>query len=242
MRLRSCAISDVGKKRQKNEDSYLINDELNLFIVADGMGGHAGGEYASRIAIATIEEMFKNRDVQEQISPEDLIDKSISEAGARIVRKAEEDSALKGMGTTVICLYLAEKKAVFGHVGDSRAYLFRDGVMEQLTEDHSLVNEQVKSGLISKEEARTHQFKNIITRSLGVTPEVEVDIVSKKLKVGDIFLLCSDGLSNLVDIREMEKELRERESVLAAKCMVDLANKRGGDDNITLVVVEVVEL
>jgi len=241
MQVRSCAISDVGKKRQKNEDSYLINDKLNLFIVADGMGGHAGGEYASRIAITTIEESFKAHESASEMTPEALVETSIKEAGAKIVAKAEEDRALKGMGTTVIALHLADKKVILGHVGDSRAYLFRGGVLEQLTEDHSLVNEQVKSGLISEEEAKTHQFKNIITRSLGVTPEVEVDLVTKKIKSGDAFLLCSDGLSNLVELSEMEKELRERETVLAAKSLVDIANKRGGDDNITVIIVEIVE-
>lgn len=242
MKIRSCAISDVGKKRQKNEDSYLINDSLKLFIVADGMGGHAGGEYASRIAITTIEEAFQKGSDSGKSDAEDLIEGSIKEAGQKIVAKAEEDRALRGMGTTVVAMHFSGKKATFGHIGDSRAYLFRDGVLEQLTEDHSLVNEQVKSGLISEEEARNHQFKNIITRSLGVTPEVEVDLISKKLKIGDTFLLCSDGLSNLVELSEMEKELRSQESVLAAKAMVDLANKRGGDDNITVIIAEVVEV
>ncbi len=241
MRIRSCAISDVGKKRQKNEDSYLLNDELKIFMVADGMGGHAGGEYASRIAITTIEEKFR-LNTDKKLSGDDILKSSIQEAGQKIIAKAEEDRALRGMGTTVICLHIDGKKGVLGHVGDSRGYLFRDGVLEQLTEDHSLVNEQVKSGLITAEEAKTHQFKNIITRSVGVTPEVEVDIITKKLKPGDAFLLCSDGLSNLVDMGEMEKELREREPVLAAKGLVDLANKRGGDDNITLVLVEVLEV
>lgn len=241
MKVRSCAISDVGKKRQKNEDSYLINDGLRLFVVADGMGGHAGGEYASRIAITTIEEYFSNSEKDQRSKPDALLEDAVKDAGSRIIAKAEEDRALRGMGTTVIAMHIHEKKAIFGHVGDSRAYLFRDGVLEQLTEDHSLVNEQVKSGLISEEEAKTHQFKNIITRSLGVTPEVEVDIVSKKLKTGDLYLLCSDGLSNLVDLPEMEKELRDQESVLAAKTMVDLANKRGGDDNITVIVAEIIE-
>ncbi len=241
MRIRSCAISDVGRKRQKNEDSYLINDELNLFIVADGMGGHAGGEYASRIAITTIEEMFRSTQGNTKLEGDHVLRNSIQDAGAKIVAKAEEDKALRGMGTTVIALHIDGKRAVLGHVGDSRGYLYRDGILEQLTEDHSLVNEQVKSGLITQEEAKTHQFKNIITRSVGVTPEVEVDLVNKKLKAGDAYLLCSDGLSNLVDAKEMEKELREREPLLAAKTMVDLANKRGGDDNITLVLVEVLE-
>jgi len=240
MRIRSCAISDVGRKRQKNEDSYLISDELSLFVVADGMGGHAGGEYASRIAITTIEEMMKTRDPN--LGGEQVIQKAIQDAGQKIIAKAEEDRALKGMGTTVICLHLENKKGIIAHVGDSRGYIFRDGVLEQLTDDHSLVNEQVKSGLITAEEAKTHQFKNIITRSVGVTPEVEVDISSRKLKAGDSFLLCSDGLSNLVEMSEMEGKLREREPVLAAKAMVDLANKRGGDDNITLVLVEVLEV
>ncbi len=240
MKVRSCAISDVGRKRQKNEDSYLINDELQLFIVADGMGGHAGGEFASRLAITTIEDGLRGKKESDQ--GEDVIRKAIVDAGLKIVSKADEDRALRGMGTTVICLHLEPKKAILAHVGDSRGYLFRDGVLEQITDDHSLVNEQVKSGLITAEEAKTHQFKNIITRSVGVTPDVEVDVMTKKVKAGDAFLLCSDGLSNLVDLREMEAELREKEPVLAAKAMVDLANKRGGDDNITLVLAEIVEL
>ncbi len=240
MKIRSCAISDVGRKRQKNEDSYLLNDELNVYIVADGMGGHAGGEYASRIAITTIEEKFRD-DQSKNLSAEERVNLAIREASSRIIQKAEEDRALKGMGTTVICLSLDGKKAIFGHVGDSRAYLFREQSLEQITEDHSLVNEQVKNGLITAEEAKTHQFKNIITRSVGVSTEVEPDVFTKKVKAGDVFLMCSDGLSNLVEIREMEKELKEREAVLAAKNMVDLANKRGGDDNITLVVVQVLE-
>jgi protein phosphatase len=242
MHLRSCAISDVGRKRQKNEDSYLVNDELQLFIVADGMGGHAGGEYASRIAITTIEEKFLEAPADQRSKADHLMEAAIKLAGNKIVQKAEEDRALRGMGTTVTALVVEDKKAILGHVGDSRAYLFRDGILEQMTEDHSLVNEQLKSGLINEEEARTHQFKNIITRSLGVTPDVEVDVISKKLKAGDVILLCSDGLSNLVEATEMEKELRDRETVLAAKSMVDLANKRGGDDNITTVVIEVVEV
>lgn len=239
MKIRSCAISDVGRKRQKNEDSYLLNDELRLFIVADGMGGHAGGEYASRIAIKTIEEEFRAL-IEKGASEEDL-SKAVQDAGAKIVAKSEEDKALRGMGTTVIALHFTSDRAMLGHVGDSRAYLFRDGVLEQITEDHSFVNEQIKNGLITEEEAKTHQFKNIITRSLGVTAEVEVDLVSKKTKVGDVFLLCSDGLSNLVELGEMESGLRESEPVLAAKQMVDLANKRGGDDNITIVVAQVTE-
>lgn len=242
MRVRSCAISDVGRKRQKNEDSYLINDELNLFIVADGMGGHAGGEYASRIAIQTIEQKFQDNLKAPVAESEVILKAAIQDAGLKIVAKAEEDRALKGMGTTVIALHLDGKHGLLGHVGDSRGYLFRDGVLEQLTEDHSLVNEQVKSGLITAEEAKTHQFKNIITRSVGVTTEVDVDVISKKLKSGDAFLLCSDGLSNLVETREMEKELREKEPILAAKYLVDLANKRGGDDNITLVLIEVLDI
>lgn len=239
MKVRSCAISDVGRKRQKNEDSYLLNDKLNVYIVADGMGGHAGGEYASRIAITTIEEKFSSESGAKDA--EALVSSSIRDASSKILQRAEEDRALKGMGTTVICLYIDGKKAVFGHVGDSRAYLFRDKTLEQITEDHSLVNEQVKNGLITAEEAKTHQFKNIITRSVGVATEVDPDVFTRKIKSGDLFLMCSDGLSNLVDTKEMEKELQEREAVTAAKNLVDIANKRGGDDNITVVLVHILE-
>jgi serine/threonine protein phosphatase PrpC len=242
MKVRSCAISDVGRKRQKNEDSYLINGELNLFIVADGMGGHAGGEFASRIAITTIEDRFsENANGNSNKENKDVIKTSIHDASAKIIEKAEEDQSLKGMGTTVICLNIHDKKSIIGHVGDSRGYLFRDGILEQLTEDHSLVNEQIKSGLITEEEAKHHAFKNIITRSVGVTAQVEVDIVEKKVKNGDFLVLCTDGLSNLIEQSEMEHELREHEPIIAAKRLVDLANSRGGDDNITLIIVEVAE-
>lgn len=243
MKVLSCAISDVGRKRQKNEDGYLINDALRLYMVADGMGGHAGGEYASRIAITTVESHFK-REMERKEQPHDpdaIMRDSILDAGVQICQKAAEDASLRGMGTTTVALHLVGDKAYVGHVGDSRAYHVRDGKIERLTDDHSLVNEQLKSGLITEEEARTHQFKNIITRSVGVGEDVEVDILNMDIKPHDIFLMCSDGLSNLVEQREILQQLLQNDHVMAAKNLVDLANKRGGDDNITLIIVSILE-
>lgn len=241
MRLVSCAISDVGRKRQKNEDGYLVNDALKLYMIADGMGGHAGGEYASRIAITTVEDHFKSELAKRpSIERPDLVMRdAILDAGTKICQKAIEDPSLRGMGTTTVVLYFVGEKAFIGHVGDSRAYHIRNHKIERLTDDHSLVNEQLKSGLITEEEARTHQFKNIITRSVGVGEEVEVDLLNIDVKAGDYFVMCSDGLSNLVDPKDILQATQNNDHVAAAKYLVDLANKRGGDDNITLIIVSV---
>ena len=169
MRITSCGMTDVGVKRTNNEDNYLINDELNLFVLCDGMGGHAGGEFASAIGVNTVEEVLTTIEIRpeaEEFSVDDEANEvevvreklryAIRLAGKRIFERAQEDSEYKGMGTTCLALIVDSGNAFMGHVGDSRGYLIRDGKIEQLTEDHSLVNERVKAGLITEEEAKTH--------------------------------------------------------------------------------------
>lgn len=258
MKIASCGITDIGRKRQRNEDSYLVNDKLHLYIVADGMGGHAGGEFASKIAVSTVEEIFKGEDREKsgvpeetfldgQISPEDdeakqeRLKDAILRAGNMIARKAVEDPELRGMGTTVTVMFFIEDRGYIAHVGDSRAYCVRNETITQITEDHSLVHEQLKSGLITEEEARTHQLKNIITRSVGVHEEVEIDTVVWKVQPGDSYLLCSDGLTNMVSDPQLQGVINENDLEPAARELVDMANRNGGDDNITLIIIQASE-
>ncbi|MFH1018237.1 MAG: Stp1/IreP family PP2C-type Ser/Thr phosphatase [Pseudomonadota bacterium] len=259
MKIISCGITDIGRKRQRNEDSYLVNDKLKLYIVADGMGGHAGGEFASKIAVSTVEEILKGEDrkksrVQEKSYLDasqsrggdrfeaDRLRDAIARAGSVIVRRASEEPELRGMGTTATIMLFIGDKAYVAHVGDSRAYCVREGKIIQITEDHSLVHEQLKSGLITEEEAKTHQLKNIITRSVGVQEEVEVDTVVWKVEKDDRYLLCSDGLSNMVTDLEIEQAISVNEPEEASRVLVERANQRGGDDNITLIALHVVNM
>lgn len=251
MRITSCGITDVGMKRTNNEDNYLINDELNLFVVCDGMGGHVGGEYASAIAVNTVEEVLSSLESDPDAGPavdDDPIERtreklrySIRLAGKRIFEKAAAEPEYKGMGTTALVLLVDRGNFFIAHVGDSRGYLLRDGRIEQLTEDHSLVNEKIKAGVLTVEEARNHKLRNIITRSLGYMEEVEIDIHMRAVRRGDRFLLCSDGLSNLVSTAEIGEALARNTPQEAARGLIALACDRGGDDNVTVVCVRVDE-
>jgi serine/threonine protein phosphatase PrpC len=255
MKLVFSGLSDVGQKRDHNEDSFLIDQGLNLFVVADGMGGHAGGGTASRIAVKTIDnELRQIRDrkeanpFQSNLPPSDLdnplpefLRSTVETACRSIYRTAQEDPRLSGMGTTVTALLIHSKNeyAYIAHVGDSRAYLVRGEAVKQISEDHSLVNEQIKAGMISKEEAKLSRYKNIITRSVGFEEEVMVDVMGLKIEPGDVFVLCSDGLANFAEDREIHEIISGGAPSDAAKKFIDLANSRGGDDNITVVVVQV---
>ncbi len=247
MRLTSCAITDVGVKRTNNEDAYLINDDLNLFVVCDGMGGHVGGEMASCIAVNTVEEVLTAVETrQPRSSLEDATEATreklryaIRLAGKRIYEKASAEPEYKGMGTTVLVLLVEQGNAFVAHVGDSRAYLVRADTIEQLTEDHSLVNEKVRAGVLTAEEAKHHKLRNIITRSLGYQEEVDVDIQVRPVRRDDLFLLCTDGLSNLVDPAEMGETVRTLPPQAAVRRLVDLACTRGGEDNITTLVTRI---
>ena len=252
MRITSCGITDVGMKRTNNEDNYLINDELNLFVVCDGMGGHVGGEYASAIAVTTVEEVLTSIEQDPDMAmgeEDDPIERTrervryaIRLAGKRIFEKATAEPEYKGMGTTALVLVIDRGNFFIAHVGDSRGYLLREGRIEQLTEDHSLVNEKIRAGLLTPEQARHHKLKNIITRSLGYTEDVEIDIQVRAVRRGDRFLLCSDGLSNLVDTGEMGELIRSMSPQDAARRLVQVACERGGDDNITAIVARVDEV
>jgi protein phosphatase len=249
MKVASTGLTDVGRKRNHNEDSFLIDDELQLYVVADGMGGHAGGGTASRIAVETIDrELRKVREgkdspfeyagsLQESPVPE-AVRTAVERACVAIFHAAQEDPRLAGMGTTVIALLVKDHHAFFAHVGDSRAYLIRGDLIQQISEDHSLVNEQIKAGMITPEEAKHSRYKNIITRSVGFEEEVQVDVMGLVSEPGDIFVLCSDGLANMLEDRELLDIAHKHPLADVPKRLVDLANERGGDDNITVIVVQ----
>ncbi|MEW5847865.1 MAG: Stp1/IreP family PP2C-type Ser/Thr phosphatase [Myxococcota bacterium] len=252
MRILGWGLTDVGMKRDHNEDSFLIREDLNLFVVADGMGGHAGGEMASSIAVKTIEEGVAQarpvidpavtHDVAVEKSPvAKLISDCLRKACNNIFKKAQERRELQGMGTTTIGLLFHGRHAFIAHVGDSRAYLMRDGRILQLSEDHSLVNEQLRAGLITEAQAKQSRFKNIITRSVGFEEDVAVDIIAVEYKEGDCYLLCSDGLANLVRDEEILEVVSENFLRRAPELLIELANKRGGDDNVTVVMAYVDE-
>jgi protein phosphatase len=230
------AQTHVGKIREANEDSYLVKEPL--FVVADGMGGHVAGDIASSTAVQVIADNSNNASPSD---PHTLVD-LVRSANAEIFKKATGDPHLRGMGTTCTLVLLDGAKAHFAHVGDSRAYLLRDGELSQITEDHSLVGRMVKEGRLRPEEADIHPQRSIVTRALGVDSDVEVDLMSLDLKEGDRLLLCSDGLSSMIDGASIEDVLRsETDPQAAANRLVDLANQAGGEDNITVVIVDVTE-
>lgn len=253
LKLNSYAVSDVGRKRGHNEDSYILNEDMKLFVVADGMGGHSGGEFASKLAVKTVEEVVQAMSEDPEATSIAGLSGDIGECGLRLkhaIQVASEkifdqaiyDSTLRGMGTTTVALLFDEEAVYVANVGDSRAYLFRGGRLEQMTEDHSLVGEQLRAGLINKKDVKNHKFKNVITRSVGFQEHVEIDLAERPLKVGDRFLLCTDGLTNAVQDAEI-KEIISKNSVQdAAHKLVDLANARGGDDNVTLILVDIAAL
>lgn len=247
MRLTSCGMTDVGRRRNHNEDNFLINDQLQLYVVCDGMGGHAGGEVASAIAVHTIEESFFTMDWSEY-DPDDYdtlaqeqIKFAVLLAGRKIYEVADANPSFKGMGTTCVAMFLCNNVAYIGHVGDSRCYLVRDGQVDQITEDHSWVNQQILEGKLTEEKAKNHPYKNVITRSLGFKENVEVDVIKVPLIKGDQMLICSDGLSNLVEGYEMKDLVLHHAPQAAARQLINLACERGGDDNITVVILRVDE-
>lgn len=248
MEITASGITDIGRKRDRNEDNYLINDELQLYVVADGMGGHAGGEYASALAVNTVEEIVTSMELPgdpapDEADPVDIIRGRLAEAvrlaGHRIFDWAAEHPEFRGMGTTSVVLLLHHGNAFIAHVGDSRLYLVRDGVIRQITEDHSLVAQSIREGLLTEEQARFHRMRNVITRALGFDRKVEVDIVVHAVRRGDTFLLCTDGLSGKVDDSEMRDLIAANEPQIAARHLVSAACARGGEDNITVIVVRV---
>lgn len=227
--------SDVGQKRSNNQDSILVSEKLALFAVADGMGGHSGGEVASSIAVKTLEKFF----TEAQLSD---FSKGL-EAAVKLCNRAIQDFAqaqpqLKGMGTTLTAAVLKDQTLYVGHVGDSRCYLFSEGNFFQLTEDHSQVYEMLKAGLISESDLNLVQ-KNVITRSVGYEQDVNVDVFSRPVKKGDKYLICSDGLSGMVPNEDIVRILANFDLDQCATHLVDLANLNGGEDNVSVVLMEV---
>ena len=230
----SASLSDTGRVREINEDSVL--EAGNLFAVADGMGGHQAGEVASDLALAVIGQYIE--DNLGLIGGEKLVEKAVSSANAAVHQKAASSSRYRDMGTTVTLLYREGDTAYVGHVGDSRAYLYRGGVLRTLTRDHSLVATLVEEGEITEEEARVHPQRNIILRALGLEAQVEVDVVSVKIEPGDVFVLATDGMTGLVADDAIREVLSaEGEPVPAARRLVDLALGAGGHDNVSVVLV-----
>jgi protein phosphatase len=228
--------SDTGRKRRRNEDSYVVAPPL--FAVADGMGGAQAGEVASKLAAAALEDT----DPGTISGPERLVS-LIQEANRRVYERASSDPTTSGMGTTMTVALVENGGVTIGHVGDSRAYLIREGRLEQLTEDHSLVNELLKSGKLSREEADLHPQRSVITRAVGTDPDVDVDAFVVDVSVGDIFLLCSDGLTDMVgdaDILELA-ERHHDDLDRMTKALVSAANRGGGEDNITVIAFAIAE-
>jgi PPM family protein phosphatase len=229
---RHAGLSHPGRRRRRNEDAFVISPPL--FAVADGMGGAKAGEIASRLAAAA---------VREEESEGVDVGRLIQEANRRVFERARDDASASGMGTTMTVALVEDDHVTIGHVGDSRAYRLRDGGLDQLTEDHSLVAELVRSGRLSPEEAEMHPQRSVITRALGTEADVDVDTFTIDAVPGDVFLLCSDGLTTMVgderivDVVEENREDLER----AAKQLISDANRSGGEDNVTVVFFDIVE-
>ena len=223
--------TDVGRGRPENEDNLLVDREHGLYAVADGMGGHRAGEVASLTAIQTLKEAYLGGQ---------RLDEAVVAANAAVFAKGGDDPALRGMGTTMTAIALQnDSTALFGHVGDSRAYLMRDGTVTQVTDDHSLVEQLVREGRLTPEEAQHHPQRAVITRALGIDAQVEVDTYRVDLKAGDRLLICSDGLTNMLSNDTIGQTLRRHaDPQQAADTLVDMANQAGGDDNITVVILD----
>ncbi len=245
------ALTDVGRKRKGNEDSLFVNAEQKLFVVADGMGGHAAGEIASSIAVDSINEFVCLTGGDEEITWPFGLDETISYDGNRlktavrfankkVLEATKEKSEYEGMATTVCAVLVDDAVANLAHVGDSRVYLMRDGELSQLTSDHSWVNEQILSGVISPEQARSHPLRNVVTRALGGKADLQVDMQAHEIEAGDVLLLCSDGLTTMIPDDEIARVMRESGGDIekAAQALVDAANAKGGEDNITVLLLK----
>jgi PPM family protein phosphatase len=251
MKISYQALTDVGRKRKGNEDSHFVNPEQNLFVVADGMGGHAAGEVASRIAVESINEFICLTGGDEEITWPFGLDENISYDGnrlktairfanKRVIEATREKTEYEGMATTVAAILVDDTVANLGHVGDSRVYLFRGGGVRQLTSDHSWVNEQLLSGVISADQARSHPLRNVVTRALGGKADLQVEMQVHKIEAGDVLMLCSDGLTTMLPDEEMGQLVKEAGEDLreAAESLVAAANDRGGEDNITVLLLK----
>lgn len=251
MKIRYAALTDTGKVRDNNEDNYLALPEHGLFVVADGMGGHNAGEVASKMAVETIAEEAQHLPAlntkipflkrllghKENFNPVQWLHDSIIRANERIYKTAQASKGKKGMGTTLVLVLKREQALLTAHVGDSRAYRYRKKQLAQLTKDHSLAEEMVRQGLLTEEEALYSAPSNVLTRALGVRQDVSEEIIYHSVEPGDLFLLCSDGLYNMVEEEEMLRIFSKTKLSLEEKIahLVGEANQQGGKDNITAI-------
>lgn len=227
--------SDVGLVRENNEDSYVFLPP-DLFIVADGMGGHVAGEIASQMASTMVSEYIQEH--KKNAPPEILLEQAIIKANSLIYQMSQHKQECHGMGTTITAAYVEGNSVYFGHVGDSRMYLIHDGNMRQITEDHSLVWELVKSGNITMEEAGVHPQRNILTRALGTSPDVKIDTGNFVWETGDAILLCSDGLTNMLSEMNILEHITSQSDSLVLDNLVEQAKAAGGLDNITVILAQ----
>jgi PPM family protein phosphatase len=245
-------LSHVGRQRQHNEDSFLVADDAKLFLVADGMGGHAAGEIASRIAVDSISEFILHTKEDDGTWPHaydehfkrstNRLMAAVRMANTRVLEAMRKDARLRGMGTTVVaCLADGETMSV-AHVGDSRAYMIRDQKLQRITNDHSWVFEQVQAGMLTEAEAEKHPLRNVITRALGGALQVNPDASEIEVRPGDVFLLCSDGLTGMVPEEEILRVVTQSSGDLQKACqrLIEEANERGGLDNVTAILVKAV--
>jgi protein phosphatase len=237
MKIRCSGRTDRGRVRPHNEDSLLADQDRGVLAVADGMGGHAAGEVASRLAIETVSELLDTSSFEPDGLP-DLLRRAVSESNHRIGERMRTQPECRGMGTTLVVLVMHEGRFWIAHVGDSRAYLVRDGAIRQLTSDHSFVNELVRLGMLSREQAARDPRRNVVTRALGSGPHVEPDILEGACREGDLVLLCSDGLNTMLEDQEILAVIEQAgmEPDRASEALVDAANGAGGEDNVTVVV------
>jgi PPM family protein phosphatase len=239
LRILSIGKTDLGLRRSNNEDAYLVKPEFGFCLVADGMGGAAAGELASQIFSETALEVFSTADPS-QPDPIKLVQQSFILANDRILEHTDEIPEHKGMGCTAELMAFSGDRFILGHMGDSRTYRFKNGQLQQLSRDHSLVQEQLDKGLITAEEARKHPMKNVILRAVGIDENPALDLVRGILSAGDLFLLCSDGLTDMVEDTGIQAALATTDLLTQkAENLVELAKAAGGHDNITVVLIEI---
>lgn len=236
MKFISFGKTHIGMKRSHNEDAFYRNDNIGLYIVADGMGGHKAGEIASNMAVDSIKNYILN---QKNLVDQSLVD-AIYAANNLIFRSASLNTNYSGMGTTIVSMWFNKNgEAVICHVGDSRAYLLASGKISRLTEDHTYVNEQFKTGLITEKQMKQHLMRNVLTRSLGFSENINVESNKLSIHIGDRYLLCSDGLSHMVPDDVIAELGSIPDVVHAVSTLIDVANANGGDDNITVLIIDV---
>ena len=251
MRIRYAAASDRGRVRPNNEDAFIADPALGIFAVADGMGGQEAGEVASRMAVDSLREAIRSAGKEKETfseelttvlsSPANVLIYGIRMANQKICKSSLEKIEYRGMGTTLVAVYFFNSSSIVAHVGDSRLYRLRGQTIEQVTEDHSLVWEHYKRGLITKEALSSSPLKNIVTQALGLHPTLDVDAKELAIQAGDFLILCSDGLSDLVQDEEMVDILQNAAGDLDRACgdLIRLANFRGGKDNITVLLIQI---